>query len=165
MGVATKMAEKRPENRPVNRSDELSDDVLVGLSRKFRDELACWCATVRPNGRVHLAPIWHVVYNNLVYMVTRSSSVRARNIAANDWVSLCLPDPVNALIIEGRARPAPEREAEIQPLFMDKYGWDISTDLDYELILEMTPVKVMAWGNHGEGRWRYDEERGYVRIR
>ena len=151
--------------RQSDRSDDLTDEVLIRLARKFRDELACWCATVRPNGRVHLAPIWHVVHNNLVYMVTRSSSVRARNIAANDWVSLSLPDPMNALIIEGKARPAPEREAEIQPLFLAKYGWDISTDPDYELILEMTPVKVMAWGDHGEGRWRYEDGSGFVRIR
>ena len=134
-----------------------SDDLLVRLLHTFQDALACWCASVRPNGRVHLAPIWHVVHRDRVYLVTRSSSVRAHNIAANNDVSLSMPDPMNALILEGKARPTPEREAEIQPLFLAKYGWDISTDADYELILEVTPVKIMAWGDHGEGRWRYND--------
>ena len=138
-------------------SAENSDDLLVRLLHKFRDAPACWCASVRPNGRVHLAPIWHVVHNDRVYLVTRSSSVRAHNIAANDTISLSMPDPMNALILEGKARSTPEHEAEIQPLFLAKYGWDFSTDADYELILEVTPAKIMAWGDHGEGRWRYGD--------
>ena len=141
-----------------------SDEILLRLLHTFQDAPACWCASVRPNGRAHLAPIWHVVHNERVYLVTRSSSVRAHNIAVNESVCLSLPDPMNALILEGKARPAPQLEATLQPLFLAKYGWNISTDADYELILEVTPVKLMAWGDHGEGRWRFSDGQ-FTKIR
>ena len=112
---------------------------------------------MRPDGRAHLAPIWHVWHAGRVYVVTRDKSVRARNVAHNPHVSVALPDPMNVFIIEGTAAPAPDTEAALQPLFKAKYDWDISTDADYDLILAVTPVKLMAWGDHGEGRWQWSD--------
>ena len=50
------------------------------------------------------------------------------NVRTNPAVSLSLADTSNALIVEGTAQPAPERRAELQPLFQAKYNWDIATD-------------------------------------
>ncbi|HXF63996.1 MAG TPA: pyridoxamine 5'-phosphate oxidase family protein [Caldilineaceae bacterium] len=128
------------------------------LLDKLAQAEACWFSTVRPDGRAHLAPIWHVWHGGRLYVVTQERSVRARNIAHNPAVSIALPDPMNVLILEGTARPAPERRDEIRPLFQAKYNWDISTDTEYDLILEVTPVKLMAWGVDGEGRWRFQPD-------
>lgn len=119
---------------------------------------ACWFSSVRPDGRAHLAPIWHVWHNQRIYVVTQGRSVRARNIQANPEVSIALPDPMNVVIVEGTARLAPEAAAELQPLFSAKYEWDISTDKDYELIIEVTPRKLMVWGEDGEGRWQLNPD-------
>ncbi len=86
-------------------------------------------------------------------MVSQATSVRAANIAVNPSVSLSWTDPVNPLIIEGTAQPAPEMLDELRPLFQAKFDWDIATDTDYTLILRITPTKFMAWGAFGEGRW------------
>jgi hypothetical protein len=126
------------------------------LLEKLAQADACWFGSVRPDGRAHLAPIWHVWRAGRVYVVTRAGSVRARNIQHNPAVSLALPDPMNVLILEGTARPAPESEAAIRPLFNAKYDWDISADAAYDLILEITPTKLIAWGADGDGRWRFD---------
>lgn len=134
------------------------DPVLARLLDKLAQAQACWFSSVRPDGRAHLAPIWHVWHNRRIYVVTQAGSVRARNIQANPAVSVALPDPMNVVIVEGTARPAPEAAAEIQPLFAAKYKWDISTDDDYPLVLEVTPHKLMAWGADGEGRWHFDGE-------
>ena len=131
-----------------------TDPTLANLLDRFSTEQCCWFASTRPDGRAHLAPIWHVWHEGRAYVVTQAASVRARNIAVNPQVSLSWPDPVNPLIIEGTARPAPEMLDELRPLFQAKFNWDIATDADYDLILRITPTKFVAWGAHGEGRWK-----------
>lgn len=133
---------------------------LATLLEKFAAAEACWYSSVRPNGRVHLAPIWHVWLDYAAFVVTQRTSVRARNLAHNRSVSLALPDPMNALILEGTAQESPQAAERIRPLFQAKYNWDIATDADYNCIIRVTPVKLMAWGSHGEGRWLFDAARG-----
>lgn len=129
------------------------DPSLARLFELFGAAECCWFASTRPDGRAHLAPIWHVVHADRIYVVTQARAVRVANIRRQPHVSLALPDPMNALIVEGNARPAPEQRDNLRPLFQAKYNWDIATDADYDEILEITPQKVMAWGSHGEGRW------------
>jgi hypothetical protein len=133
------------------------DPLLAELLTKFAAADTCWMSSVRPDGRAHLAPIWHVWHEGCAYVCTPAQAVRAVNIAHNASVSLSLPDPYAVLIIEGTAHPAPEMEATLQPHFYTKYDWDISTDPDYDLILRIAPRKIMAWGDHGEGRWHFPE--------
>lgn len=136
-----------------NQSDTTPANQVERLLTHFGAADACWFSSTRPDGRSHLAPIWHVVHENRIYVVTRQSSVRAANIRANAAVSLALADTSNALIVEGVARPAPEMRDELRPLFHAKYDWDIATDAEYDDVIQVTPRKVMAWGAHGEGRW------------
>jgi hypothetical protein len=135
-----------------------SDVQLEQLIDKFGAADACWFGSVRPDGRAHLAPIWHVVYEGRVYVVTQAQAVRAVNIRLNPGVSLALADTGNALILEGTARPAPELRVALRPLFLAKYDWDIGHDAAYDEVIEVTPRKVLAWGSHGEGRWNLPPE-------
>jgi hypothetical protein len=133
------------------------DPTLARLLDRFAAADCCWFASTRPDGRAHLAPIWHVWHKGAVYVVTGAGSVRARNIQHNSYVSVSLPDPMNVFVIEGTARFAPELADELRPLFQEKYAWDITNDPPYDTIIAVDPVKVMAWGGHGEGRWRFPE--------
>ncbi len=130
------------------------DPILAALFERFAEANACWFSSTRPDGRPHMAPIWHVVHKGRIFVVTQRKSVRSANIRANSAVSLALADTSNALIIEGTACPAVARRAELQPHFLAKYDWDIAKDPDYDDVIEVIPRKVIAWGNHGEGRWR-----------
>jgi hypothetical protein len=134
------------------------NEILTGLLDKFSAAQACWYSSVRSNGRVHLAPIWHVWHGNAAYVVTQQGAVRTRNLAANPSVSLALPDPMNVLIIEGEAAASPHVLQELRPIFQAKYDWDIATDAGYNVIIQVSPTKLLAWGDHGEGRWRYDRQ-------
>lgn len=131
-------------------------NILDRLLEKFSQSDCCWVGTVRPDSRVHLAPIWHVWHKERAYLVTPATSVRAHNLEQNSSISLSLSDPLNVFIMEGIARSTPEMQAELQPLFQIKYDWNIVTDKPYNCILEITPVKIMAWGDHGEGRWHFE---------
>ena len=128
--------------------------LLDSLLEQFAAADCCWFASTRPDGRAHLAPIWHVWHGGAAYVVTKDGSARAGNIRHNPAVSLSLPDPMNVFVLEGIARFASEMADDLAPLFQAKYNWDIRTDADYNTIIAVDPVKALAWGSHGEGRWR-----------
>ncbi|MEZ4637468.1 MAG: pyridoxamine 5'-phosphate oxidase family protein [Caldilineaceae bacterium] len=132
------------------------DPTLARLLDVFAAADCCWFASSRPNGRPHLAPIWHVWHNGAAYVVTKAGAVRTRNIQASPHVSLSLPDPMNVFILEGVARFAPEMETELAPFFQAKYDWNITTDAEYDTIIAVDPRRAMAWGSHGEGRWSFE---------
>lgn len=130
--------------------------LLDTLLDKFASAEAIWYSSVRVDGRAHLAPIWHAWHDDAAWVVTQSNSVRAQNLAYGNGVSLALPDPMNALILEGRADEAASAMEQIRPVFRAKYDWDIATDAEYGFIIRITPTKLLAWGDHGQGRWRFD---------
>ena len=132
---------------------EAEDETLRALVKRFAEAECSWFNTVRPDDRAHSAPVWHVWYQGRAYVVTTPDAVKITNIAQNPAVVITHPDPINPVIIEGWATLAPEAEEALQPLFLAKYNWDIGTDADYGAIIEVTPTKLLAWGNHGEGRW------------
>jgi F420H(2)-dependent biliverdin reductase len=99
-----------------------------------------WVATVRPNGRPHLVPIWFVVSDEAWYFVTDPGSVKAQNLQHNPRVSLALEDGSHPYIVEGQACPvAPS--AEVIRLFKEKYDWDITGDGTYSQTFEVRVQK------------------------
>jgi general stress protein 26 len=136
----------------------MDDPTLARLVEKFATAEACWFSSTRPDGRAHLAPIWHVWYEGRVYVVTQETAVRTHNITRNPAVSLSLPDTTNVLIIEGTARITPEQKEALGPSFKAKYNWAFADDNPYNVIIEVTPRKMIAWGADGDGRWHFDAE-------
>lgn len=138
----------------------MSDITLAQLIERFAAAEACWFSSTRPDGRAHLAPIWHVWHEGRAYVVTQTSAVRAKNIAHYPDVSLSLPDTADVFILEGNARFAPEQQPALSPLFKAKYDWDFSDDNPYNVIIEVMPRKIIAWGNGGkwQQRWLFDED-------
>jgi hypothetical protein len=118
----------------------MADLNLRSLIERFAASSCSWLSTVRPDGRVHSAPIWHVWTNGRAYVVTTAKAVKVPNIRNNPNVVLTHPDPHKAIIIDFKA----------------KYDWDIAEDDDYDTIIEIKPVKLLAWGEEGAGyrqRW------------
>lgn len=112
-----------------------------------------WVSTVRPDGRAHLAPMWHVWHQGRIYLVTPENSVKTANITQHPSVSISHPDPSNVIVIEGEARIANEKKEILQPLFQAKYDWNILTDTQYQTVVEIVPLKLMAWNNSPVQRW------------
>jgi general stress protein 26 len=114
-----------------------------------------WFSSVRPDGRPHSVPVWHVVHNGRMYVATKLRSVKAANVRANPNVSLAawLDVPEAGLIVEGQARLAPELRGRVSPSFEQKYEWNIREDEEHDALIEVEPAKLIAWGEYGEGRW------------
>jgi gamma-glutamylcyclotransferase (GGCT)/AIG2-like uncharacterized protein YtfP len=139
---------------PTAPAPETVDPVLHTLVKRLADEPCSWLSSVRPDGRAHSAPIWHVWYQGRAYVVTPAHSVKALNIAENPSIVLTHPDPANALILEGWATTANHLRQTLRPLFLEKYNWDLLSDNTHDTVLEITPTKLLAWGKYGEGKWR-----------
>jgi PPOX class probable F420-dependent enzyme len=63
-------------------------------------------ATVRADGRSHIAPIWFVLDGDVVVFNTGESSVKGKNIRRDPRVTLCIDDerpPFAYVIVEGIA--------------------------------------------------------------
>ncbi len=129
------------------------DPVLRALVTRLAEEPCSWLSSVRPDGRAHLVPIWHVWYQGRAYVVAQATSVKTSNIRENPSVSLAHPDPLNVLILEGWAITADGMLDALLPLFRAKYNWDIAKDAATHTIIEITPTKLLAWGALGEGKW------------
>jgi len=104
-----------------------------------------WFATVRPDGRPHLVPIWFVIEGERWYVCTQAGSVKARNLKANSAVSLALEDGDHPLVVEGQAR-AVETTASVAAKFKAKYDWDITTDGQYTQLIDVTVSRRLLGG-------------------
>ena len=64
-------------------------------------------ATVRPDGRPHLAPVWYDLdHDDAVVFNTGADTVKGRNLANDPRASFCVDDerpPFGFVVLEGRA--------------------------------------------------------------
>ncbi len=146
-----------PESASVADAQSTPDPVLRTLVERFAAENCSWLSSVRPDGRVHTAPVWHVWMQGRAYVVTTPNAVKVKNIEANPSIVISHPDPQDPIIIEGWAIEAERMRPVLKPLFQAKYNWDITTDTEYGVVLEITPTKLIAWGQYGAGRWPWEE--------
>jgi PPOX class probable F420-dependent enzyme len=107
------------------------------LERRLREERIVWLATVRPDGRPHLVPIWFAWHDDRFWICTTSSSVKARNLEAEPRASVSLEgDP--PVVAEGTATvhrpPFPDLVAEA---FLARFDWDIRLDDAYDALVEL----------------------------
>jgi len=143
-----------------DRIPTMAQEIAPFLEQFARND-DCWYASVRPDGRPHLAPIWFVWVENAVWMMTQGSSVRARNLAASDLACVSAPDTKSPFILEGKSEQASSVPDAVKQAFLEKYKWDLGTENpEYTFLIRFTPVKAMAWGTEGEGsyRWRYADQ-------
>lgn len=101
-----------------------------------------WLASVRPDGRPRLVPLWFVWEGGRIYLCVQPASVKARNVAANPQVSLALESGSAPIVLEGAAAVVGQPwHLAVIAAFQAKYQWDIAADEEYGLLLAVTPRK------------------------
>jgi general stress protein 26 len=116
------------------------------LKQRLESGLYVWFATIREDKRPHLVPLWFAWTDNKFYVCIQGDSVKAKNIRKNPHISLSLEDASNVVICEGLAtfldQPWPE---DVQAIFLKKYGWNTKTDVIYDSMVEISPLKWLIW--------------------
>ena len=116
------------------------------IQQKLEREANIWFSTVRPDGRPHLVPVWFAWHDGKFYACIEAGSVKAHNLELNPPVSLALENGSQPVICEGSAIVVPPPWPEpVIDIFKAKYDWDITTDGQYDTLLEVAPVKWLNW--------------------
>jgi PPOX class probable F420-dependent enzyme len=96
---------------------------------RLRDSHDYWVATVWPDGRPHLMPVWAVWDEGTLWFSSSLRSRKVRNIRAGSAVSVSTEDPRNPVVLEGTAEVVTETPALQR--FLD--GMNGKYDTDYPL--------------------------------
>jgi F420H(2)-dependent biliverdin reductase len=114
------------------------------VERRLQTEQNLWLATVRSDGSPHLVPIWFVWVTGKIYLCTGADSVKVRNLSQNPRVSIALEDGRKPIVLEGLAKPIGAVPTAVSEAFKKKYDWDISTDGEYNQVVEIEPKRIRA---------------------
>jgi F420H(2)-dependent biliverdin reductase len=127
--------------RSVKMNDLRPEEVV-----RLETQQVIWFTSVRPDGRPHLAPVWFVWHSARIYIGTDPKSVKSNNIQLNSHVVLALEDGAHPVICEGTAKviTAPLLE-DLLAAFYQKYEWDLTKEMQYNLVVEVTPEKWLVW--------------------
>jgi PPOX class probable F420-dependent enzyme len=113
-------------------------------------------ATVRADGRPHVAPVWFALDGETVIFMTGVDTVKGRNLRREPRVTLCVDDdqpPFSYAVVEGEAVPArndPDLlywSTVIGGRYMGEYRaeeFGRRNAVDTELLVRVTPTRVVA---------------------
>ena len=114
-------------------------------------------ATTRADGSPHVTPIWFVLDGDDIVFTTHHSSVKARDIARDGRVSLCVDDerpPFSYVIIQGTAVNSPEDQEHLVEWATRLGGRYMGADraeeygkrngVPGELVMRLRPAKILA---------------------
>ena len=99
-----------------------------------------------------MTPVWFVWLDGRVYIAIGTDSQKFTNLRGNQSVALALPDTVSVIILEGEAHAADRKTSDkLGEYFFNKYEWDFRYDDSADwLLVEITPHKILAWGDDYE---------------
>ena len=103
-----------------------------------------WLATVRADGRPHVAPVWFVYVDDRIWIGTGLDSVRVRNLRANPAATATLESGDAPVVAEGTVMiHETARPPAVVAAFRDKFDWDITREHDDDVgtlvLLELRP--------------------------
>jgi general stress protein 26 len=118
-----------------------------------------WLATGRPDGRPHVAPLWGIWLDNVLYFEGGSTTRWARNLAQNPNASINLESGIDAVILEGHGAAvplAPSLRDRLIAAWAAKYG-QYGPDAQSEEIFLFVPRTARAWSESLEDgtRWTF----------
>jgi hypothetical protein len=103
-----------------------------------------WLATVRPDGRPHVAPLWVVVVDRRIWFWTLERTAKGRNLLHDDRAALHVESGDDVAIAEGRAMRT-EVTQDVVDAYAAKYE---SVDLDRAAFWTIEVESGLAWQGH-----------------
>jgi len=90
-----------------------------------------WLATLTPAGAPHLMPVWAVWHQGRLWFSSSNGSRKARNLGAEPRCSLSTENPLEPVVVHGRAQRVADRDALAAMLAAEnvKYGTGYGIDM------------------------------------
>jgi hypothetical protein len=124
-----------------------------------------WLATVTPNGRPHVMPVWAVLLDDRLWFSSANGSRKARNLGRSRYASLTTDDAAEPVVAEGPV----ELITDVGKLELmlaaenAKYGTDYGMDMvgpETNSCFALSPEKVFGLDSSdftgSPTRWSFD---------
>ena len=115
-------------------------------------------ATIYPNGKPHVVPIWFLAEEGAIFMSTGADSVKVRNLRKNSQVAVTIDTwdgdfKLKGVVIEGKAELITDGVKEIARKILIKYIGEQGLNspparerLSWPLIvIKINPEKILSW--------------------
>jgi Pyridoxamine 5'-phosphate oxidase len=126
-----------------------------------------WVASVRPEGRPHVTPIWGVWVDEAFWMEGGSRTRRFINLQQNPAAVVTVERGNDAVIVEGDAEKVLQLDDGLLQRLLAGYakykashGYQADAENWAEGIWRVTPRKVLGWSNFPTDCTRWTFERG-----
>ncbi|MET7616166.1 pyridoxamine 5'-phosphate oxidase family protein [Streptomyces sp. NPDC005408] len=132
----------------------MARDVLwSAVADRLRDPRSYWLHTTGAGGAPHVAPVWGVELDGVLYFYSERRTRKARNIAADPRVVVNLENAEDVVIVHGRADDlgAPAEHSEVLAAFEDKYSapgdaqYLPSNDPAFDVLWALVPESAQMW--------------------
>jgi PPOX class probable F420-dependent enzyme len=127
------------------------------VHRFFETEPVVWLATVRPDGRPHIIPVWFWWDGSELLVFSKPDAVKVDNLRADPHLMLAVGDAENDFdvgLVEAcaevlaRAVPVPAPMFDKYALWMSEIGLDPTTFIaTYSQAIRIVPTRFLRW--HG----------------
>ncbi len=136
---------------------DLSNPKDAHIDQRLRTEPIIWLATVRPNGRPHLIPVWFFWDGETITIYSQPNNQKMRNLQHSATVTLALNtanDGDDVVIVEGKAElPGKSSQTMNNPAYLEKYDLLIkrmnadpeTMAADYSEVIRVTPSRFISW--------------------
>jgi len=115
-------------------------------SERLHSSRILWLTTIRDGVKPHIVPVSYVFINSKIYVCTRDSSIKINNVLQNENAAIALENTHDVIILECKTKiihqPFPEN---ITNGFIDKLKWDISKNIVYNVLMELSPQHKIAF--------------------
>jgi nitroimidazol reductase NimA-like FMN-containing flavoprotein (pyridoxamine 5'-phosphate oxidase superfamily) len=116
------------------------------IARKMNGCRTFWLATIYAgHARPHVMPVWGVWVNDAFYFSTGRKSRKGQNLAANPACTVTNDDGLEAVIVEGQARPVEDHKALELAAGAYKKKYKMDPRSMSEPIFVVRPSKVFAF--------------------
>lgn len=89
-----------------------------------------WVATVRPDGRPHVMPVWGVWMDDRLLFSTGLGSRKARNLRSDPRCSVTNDEPTEPVVVEGAAAQTTDRAT------IERYAAAVNAKYDVDISVE-----------------------------
>ena len=130
-----------------------------GVRTRLEQATQYWLATTRPDGRPHVVPVDGLWVDDVWYFGGSREAIHQRNLRTHPEVVVHLPDPMAAVIVEGRAAWRIPALADAKRLAADskaKYGYAPPAATYTAGIWALAPRRVLAWTSIPDDPTRFE---------
>lgn len=141
----------------------------IDIVARLADAKNYWLHTTSPTGAPDAAPVWGVTLDDILYVYSERSTVKARNLARDPRVVIQLESGSDVVIVHGRLADLgpPEVLKAVVEAFDRKYCQPAerpflpSSDPAFDVLYSLEPRRALMWSlPDTEGstrRWRSDQ--------